>query len=173
VLVEPGEKVHLIDVTTLGKDAFDGTGSDGRSLRDILESSEIIKVFFDIRNDSDALYSLYNVQVRGIWDLQLMELASRNFQKRCVNGLAKCMERDSRIGNEGKTEWRRGKERGHDLFEPTRGGSYAVFDQRPLSAEVENYCTQDVAFMPHLCEIYREKLCALVEKGRGGNRCRH
>ena len=66
VLVELGEKVYLIDVTTLGRDAFDDAGSDGRSLRDILESSEIIKVFFDIRNDSDTLYSLYNVHVRRI-----------------------------------------------------------------------------------------------------------
>ena len=158
VLVEPREKVYLIDVTTLGRDAFDVAGSDGRSLRDILESSEIIKVFFDIRNDSDALYSLYGVRVRGIWDLQLMELASRNFPKRCVNGLAKCIERDSRIGYEEKAKWRRVKEKGRDLFDPIRGGSYAVFDQRPLSSEVEDYCTQDVVFMPHLCEIYREKL---------------
>jgi exonuclease 3'-5' domain-containing protein 1 len=159
VLVGPGEKVYLIDVTTLGRDAFDVAGSDGRSLRSILESSEIIKVFFDIRNDSDALYSLYGVHVRGIWDLQLMELASRNFQKRCVNGLAKCIERDSRIGYEEKAKWRRVKEKGRDLFDPSRGGSYAVFDQRPLSSEMEDYCTQDVAFMPHLCEIYHEKLC--------------
>lgn len=159
ILVEPQEKVYLIDVTTLGKDAFDDTGSDGRCLRNILESSEIIKVFFDIRNDSDALYSLYDVHVSGIWDLQLMELASRGFQKKCVNGLAKCIEKDSRIGYGEKAEWRRVKEKGRNLFDPDRGGSYAVFDQRPLSSEVENYCTQDVALMPHLCEIYREKLC--------------
>ena len=159
ILVEPREKVYLIDVTTLGRDAFNDVGSHGRSLRNILESSEILKVFFDIRNDSDALYSLYDVRVRGIWDLQLMELASRNFQKKCVNGLAKCIERDSRIGYEEKAKWQRVKEKGHELFAPSRGGSYAVFDQRPLSSEMEDYCTQDVAFMPHLCKIYREKLC--------------
>ena len=159
ILIEPRKKVYLIDVTTLGRNAFDTAGSDGRRLRDILESSEIIKVFFDIRNDSDALYSLYDVHVRGIWDLQLLELASRNFNKKCVNGWAKCIERDSRIGFAEKAKWQRVKAKAHDLFDPARGGSYAVFDQRPLSAEVEDYCTQDVAFMPHLCEIYREKLC--------------
>ncbi len=159
VLVEPREKVYLIDVTTLGRDAFDDAGSDGRSLRNILESSEIIKVFFDIRNDSDALYSLYGVHVCGIWDLQLMELASRNFQKKCVNGLARCIEKDSQLGYAEKTEWRRVKEKGHDLFDPSRGGTYAVFDQRPLSPEVEDYCMQDVALMPDLCQIYRDKLC--------------
>ncbi|KAK3046754.1 hypothetical protein LTR09_011779 [Extremus antarcticus] len=159
ILIEPREKVYLIDVTTLGRDAFDTVGSDGRSVRDVLEANDIIKVFFDIRNDSDALYSLYSVEVRGIWDLQLMELASRNFQKRCVNGLAKCIERDLRIEYEEKVNWQRVKDKGRDLFDPARRGSYAIFDQRPLTAEVEDYYTQDVAFMPHLCEIYRDKLC--------------
>lgn len=159
ILVEPQRKVYLIDVTTLGKDAFVAEGSDGRNLRNILESSKIIKVLFDIRNDSDALYNLYDIHVRGIWDLQLMELASRNFPKRCVNGLAKCIEKDSRIEYGERAEWRKIKEKGRDLFDPSRGGSYAVFDQRPLSSEVEEYCTQDVALMPHLCDIYREKLC--------------
>ena len=88
-----------------------------------------------------------------------MELASRNFQKRCVNGLAKCIQEDCQIGYEEKAEWWRVKEKVRDLFDPSRGGSYAVFDQRPLSSEVERYCTQDVAFMPHLCKIYRGKLC--------------
>ena len=132
VLAEPREKVYLIDVTTLGREAFDAVGSDGRNLRNILESNEIIKVFFDIRNDSDALYSLYGIHVRGIWDLQLMELATRNFAKRCVNGLAKCIERDSRIGYGEKAELRTVKEKVRNLFDPFRGGSYAIFDQRLL-----------------------------------------
>lgn len=51
------------------------------------------------------------------------------------------------------------KERGKHLFDPLRGGTYAVFDHRPLSDEVREYCTQDVTLMPHLREKYREKLC--------------
>jgi exonuclease 3'-5' domain-containing protein 1 len=159
ILVEPRDKVYLIDVTTLGRDAFDVTASNGSSVRSILESDDIIKVFFDIRNDSDALYSLYGVRVRGIWDLQLMELASRDFAKKNVNGLARCIERDSRIGYREKARWQMVKDQGRKLFDPAHGGSYAVFDQRPLSDEIEDYCCQDVAFMPHLCENYREKLC--------------
>ena len=88
-----------------------------------------------------------------------MELASRNFQKRCVNGMAKCIEKDSRIGYGEKAKWRRVKEKGRNLFDTSRSGSYAVFDQHPLSSEVEDYCMQDVALMPQLCEINREKLC--------------
>ena len=85
-------------MTTLQHNAFDTVGSSGCTLRAVLESDNIIKIFFDIRNDSDALFSLYGVRVGGIEDLQLMELASQTFNKRHINGSAKCAERDSTIG---------------------------------------------------------------------------
>lgn len=66
VLIKLREKVYLINVTTLSRDAFDVIGLDSCSLRSILESSKIIKVFFNIRNDSNVLFSLYNVKVRRI-----------------------------------------------------------------------------------------------------------
>lgn len=87
ILLEPEGTVHLVDVTTLGQQAFTVSGQDGRTLQGILESSSIIKIFFDIRNDSDALFSLHGIRVAGIEDLQLMELASRNFAKRHISGL--------------------------------------------------------------------------------------
>lgn len=159
ILVEPRQKVYFIDVTTLEREAFDTSGSDGHTIRDILESKDIIKVFFDIRNDSDALFALYGVRVDGIEDLQLMELASRNFSRRCVNGLAKCIETDSTISYADRRDWQRVKDKGRTLFDPARGGSYAVFDQRPMDPEVIDYCAQDVALMPHLREVYCKKLC--------------
>jgi hypothetical protein len=38
-------------------DAFSTAGTNGQTLKTILESETIPKVFFDVRNDSDALYS--------------------------------------------------------------------------------------------------------------------
>ena len=159
ILVEPRHTVHLVDVTGLGKLAFHTAGPDGKTLKHILESQEIVKVFFDIRNDSDALFGLFDIRVKGIEDIQLMELASRGFQKRHVNGLAKCIERDSNLPFAVRREWRASKERGHKLFDPNLGGGYAVFDERPLSAEIQKYCVQDVIHMPALRELYRAKLC--------------
>lgn len=159
ILVEPRHTVHLVDVTGLGKLAFHTAGPDGKTLKHILESQEIVKVFFDIRNDSDALFGLFDIRVKGIEDIQLMELASRGFQKRHVNGLAKCIERDSNLPFAVRREWRASKERGHKLFDPDLGGGYAVFDERPLSAEIQKYCVQDVIHMPALRELYRAKLC--------------
>jgi exonuclease 3'-5' domain-containing protein 1 len=81
VLVEPRHTVHLVDVTTLGKEAFSVSGTNEKTLQQILESRDIIKVFYDIRNDSDALFSLFGVRVGGIEDLQLMELGGRRGSK--------------------------------------------------------------------------------------------
>ncbi|KAK0301567.1 hypothetical protein LTR82_018244, partial [Friedmanniomyces endolithicus] len=159
ILLEPEGDVYLIDVTTLGRGAFTTAGIGGRTLQAVLESKDIIKVFFDIRNDSDALFGLYEIRVAGIEDLQLMELASRNFSKRLVNGLAKCIERDSTIPFVERRRWQLVKDNGKHLFDPQRDGSYAVFDQRPLQKDIKEYCTQDVTFMPHLRDIYRRKLC--------------
>jgi exonuclease 3'-5' domain-containing protein 1 len=159
ILVEPRHTVHLVDITGLGKQAFQVAGPDDRTLKSILESQGIVKVFFDIRNDSDALFGLFGVRVAGIEDVQLMELASRNFPKRFINGLAKCIERDSTLPYAEKREWKANKERGHKLFDPNLGGGYAVFDERPLSTEISKYCVQDVLHMPALRELYRAKLC--------------
>jgi hypothetical protein len=105
------------------------------------------------------LFGLFVVCVEGIQDIQLMELASRGFQKRHVNGLARCIENDSRLSLAEKRGWKASKENGRKLFDPKLGGGYAVFDERPLSTEIKKYCVQDVVHMPALRELYRAKLC--------------
>ncbi|MCJ1473254.1 hypothetical protein MMC13_001905 [Lambiella insularis] len=56
ILVPPNPVVRLINIYTLGKEAFDGSGPGGQTLWDILESKDYLKVFFDVRDDSDAIY---------------------------------------------------------------------------------------------------------------------
>lgn len=97
ILLEPEREVQLVDVTTIGWDAFNTAGVDSRTLKSLLESRNVFENFFDIRNDSDALSDLYEIRVAGIEDLQLMELASRSFSKKHVNGLTKYVARDSTI----------------------------------------------------------------------------
>lgn len=96
--------------------------------------------------------------VRGICDLQLMQLATRG-DRRYVNGLAKCIENDSTLTLSEKLQWQVVKRNGCELFDPNRGGDYAVFENRPLSQEILDYSTQDVAHMPDLWNVYRPKLC--------------
>jgi exonuclease 3'-5' domain-containing protein 1 len=160
ILVEPRHTVRLVDVHVLGKAAFTTTSTNGATLKQILESKSITKVFFDIRRDSDALYSLFGVSVAGIENLQLMELGSRRSSNKSVMGLAKCIEQDAPLSVAERKAWKAVKDSGIELFGPARGGSYTVFDQRPLSPEVEKYCAQDVIHMPAL----RQKYFGLLNK---------
>ena len=69
IYVLPLRETFIVDVFTLKHAAFD-TSFRGTSLRTLLESSSTKKVFFDVRNDSDAMFSLYNVLLGGVVDLR-------------------------------------------------------------------------------------------------------
>ncbi|MCJ1239609.1 hypothetical protein MMC14_007607 [Varicellaria rhodocarpa] len=66
LFVFPLNHVYLVDVHVLGEKAFSTLGSDSRTLKVILESTDILKVFFDVRNDFDALYSLFDIKLAGV-----------------------------------------------------------------------------------------------------------
>jgi exonuclease 3'-5' domain-containing protein 1 len=87
-----------------------------------------------------------------------MELATRSFSKQYVKGLAKCIERDLPMTTVERRKWAATKERGTKLFAPEFGGSYEVFNLRPLSEEMMEYCMQDVQFLPRLWLHYSSKL---------------
>ncbi|KAF2444194.1 hypothetical protein P171DRAFT_455070 [Karstenula rhodostoma CBS 690.94] len=171
--------VYLIDVHSLGfaaftthsatcatfKDSgFEAIGADAAryiTLKTILESPEIPKVFFDVRNDSDALFAHFGIRLQGVQDLQMMELATRCRRNReRVNGLSRCLE----FGLVGilspfqRSQVQSIKARGSALFAPEKGGSFEVFNQRPLDVTIENYCMQDVIFLPALWSLYNQKL---------------
>ncbi|KIW35191.1 uncharacterized protein PV07_01904 [Cladophialophora immunda] len=158
LLMPPSPIVYLVDVHQLEAKAFDLTTADGTSLRAVLESPNTFKVFFDIRNDSDALHAHFGVNVAGIIDLQVIEFATRNRRGRYVNGLAKCIEKDlPHIPG-----WSLAKAKGRRLFAPEAGGKYGVFLERPLPDEILQYCEQDVMLMPRLLAVYGGKLQAGV-----------
>jgi exonuclease 3'-5' domain-containing protein 1 len=155
IFVSTKKMTYLVDIHTLKKIAFSTPGTDGKTtLKTILESSAIPKVFFDVRNDSDALYSLFGVELQGIQDVQLMELATRAFSKRYVNGLARCISNDASLTFKESREWTDIKNKGRSLFAPEMGGSYHVFNVRPLAEELRSYCVQDVQFLPRLRAHY-------------------
>ncbi|KAJ8132956.1 hypothetical protein O1611_g672 [Lasiodiplodia mahajangana] len=158
VLVYPGpglEMPYIVDIHTLRSTAFSTIGSCGKSLRDILESPQILKVFFDVRNDSDALYAHYGIKLQGILDVQLMESACQptTYSRRYIRGLSKCTE-EILHGRE-QLQWKLDKENGERLWNPQKGGSYSVFNARPLSNSISSYCVGDVRYLPRLYEKCR------------------
>lgn len=158
IYVLPLKHTYLVDIVELGKKAFDTAGNDGETLKTIFENESIPKAFFDIRNDSDALHGHFGIKFAGVEDIQLMELATRAFNRRCVNGLSRCIENDVLMSGPEKRAWMQAKDKGKLLFAPERGGTYEVFNQRPLQEDIIQYCVQDVQLLPVLWKRYKEKL---------------
>jgi exonuclease 3'-5' domain-containing protein 1 len=102
--IAPTKMVYLIDIHVLGAAAFSITSNNSTSLKTILESAKISKVFFDIRNDSDVLFAPYQISVAGIKDLQLMELATRKGPIEFVSGLSKCIDKGLSLSDAMKAE---------------------------------------------------------------------
>lgn len=163
--IHPTKKTYLIDVLSLQEKCFSTPGESGQTLKDILESETIPKVFFDVRNDSDALYSHFHIELAGVLDLQLMELATRrHYPKKCVKGLAKCIEHDAPLSALEKQAWAQTKEIGRRLFAPEMGGSYLVFNERPLRRDIQEYCAQDVYILPRLWAHYDKMITAVWQR---------
>lgn len=158
ILVSPLNHAYIIDVHTLREKAFFTSSASGQTLKAILESDSIPKAFFDVRADSDALYSNCGISLRGVRDIQVMEFATRKSKSPYLNGMARCIERDLELSAPEQAQWASVKARGKLLFSPQRGGSYEVFNHRPLSPELMDYCTQDVQYMPNLLRFYSSKL---------------
>ncbi|KAF8623861.1 hypothetical protein AX15_006178 [Amanita polypyramis BW_CC] len=149
--------VWLVDVTILGAQAFEEADKEGRSLRSILQRPNIQKWFYDVRNDSDALYNLYGISLNNVYDLQLLELAnrlSRGKNARFLASLEKTTEEYLNIGR----DWQDIKEQGIALFVPSRGGYYGILEKRPLDPRLVAYCEQDVSVMSSLAKALRSQM---------------
>ncbi|KAF8539776.1 ribonuclease H-like domain-containing protein [Trichophaea hybrida] len=152
IYVLPQRHTYLLDIHILGSSAFTP------ALKSLLESPSVPKCLFDVRRDADALYNLFGVSLQGVWDLQLMELATRPGRKQCVNGLARCIRTDAGMGWNEVREFEARKQQGLELFAPEKGGSYEVFNERPVKKEIVEYCVQDVEFLPKLWMAYKKRL---------------
>ncbi|KAK4896328.1 hypothetical protein LTR27_005851 [Elasticomyces elasticus] len=122
--------------------------SEGKTLRTILGSERIKKYFFDVRNDADAL-----VRLAGVVDVQLLELASRRGPKHVVCGLAACLEHEHALPSSNLHVWQTTKTEVVKMFDPKLGGSYEVFNIRPLPQILIDYCAGDVEVLPTLSAI--------------------
>ena len=154
----PQNHVFLIDVFVLQEAAFNTPNRNGTTLRSILESALVPKVFFDVRNDADALYAHFNISLRGVHDIQLLEVATRSWAKDRLVGLAQCIRSDARLATKVRRDLEAVKERGKALFAAENGGSYEVFNTRPMLQDIVDYCAQDVVCLPVLWNSYSQKI---------------
>jgi exonuclease 3'-5' domain-containing protein 1 len=159
VMIAPKDHTWIIDITVLKDKAFDtrGPGLSGRTLREIMEDSQILKIFYDVRNDADAFFSHYKIYLRGIIDMQFMELAIRVSDRRRRVGLDTCMARVL-MSKERMAEismrkldwdtaalWQYHKTAGQNYCKGEKG--WAVYDERPLLPVLLRYAINDVVLV--------------------------
>ena len=152
-------KLHtwVFDITLLKGLVFDTQLRSGLSIRKILECAGIIKVFFDVRNDSDAMFTHYGIKLKGVTGLQLMEVANRKVRNQNLWGLAKCISHEAVASGEVKqdelNDWMTNKRGGKEWIGAHELG-YGVFDIRPLPDRALSYAGQDTKLMPMLYRKY-------------------
>jgi len=153
--------VYVLDVHILGRRAFTLTAPQGTCMKGLLEEQSIRKIWFDPRNDVDALYHQFGIIPRGIFDLQLAEVADR--RKRGLNvyfvqGLQNCLAQYADLQSDQKVFAERIKQLGKSLYEPTNGGHYEVFQVRPLNPVILVYAAHDSRYLLVLYEHFLQSL---------------
>lgn len=152
VLVYPQQKSSLIDVQTLGNATFTTPDATGKTLKSVLEDTNIQKCLWDVRSDADALWHHHRVRLTGVVDIQLFENASRLGKKTFVRGLEKCVEADLGLGPQERLQWVETKNEIKALM------SHDIFSRRPIDAKTARYCVNDVVHLPALRSIYEKRL---------------
>ncbi|KAF5650606.1 hypothetical protein F52700_323 [Fusarium sp. NRRL 52700] len=144
-------RLYLVDVHRLANQAFSSRGYYGASLRSILDSASYQAVFFDVRHDSEILYTQYGIKLQGVLDLQLMENACRSseperlhlqpFEPLMLSLLVSGMNRKRWLVDKFNGEW---------AYKNGARAPHIVFQKRPVIAYIQLYCCRNIRFMAEL-----------------------
>ncbi|KIH93669.1 hypothetical protein SPBR_04393 [Sporothrix brasiliensis 5110] len=177
----PHPEIYVIDIQSLGHEAFTARSVFGLTLQSVLENPGLRKVFWDVRDAADALWGHHGVRIQGVVDLQLLENASRRSRPPCEGP-----ERHSRSGNGRGTGRGRGGVRGRsqtyvqdldtairrDLSVSAAEGehiarlrrvmasrlSLTAFRLRPLDDDTAAFCANGIRYLPQLHTVYMERI---------------
>jgi len=134
--------VFIFDALSLGEVLFD------KGLRSILQSQNIVKVFYDCRGDSDILYHQYGVELNGVLDVALTEVFYRWLNglgiPRYLKGYKKSVESYLKISNPNFFAL---KEKVSAMMTATGA---ACWRERPLSKDLLEYAAYDVKYLREL-----------------------
>lgn len=146
------KQAWLIDVQTLQHKAFSTATPAGKTLKSVLEGTQVRKHFWDVRNDADALWALYGVGLGRVVDVQLFENASRRGDKTYLCGLNNAVRNDAGLGFQRRERWLRVKS------EVTAQMAGKIFSKRPLDEKTVQYCVNDVVHLPKLNDVYTGRI---------------
>jgi exonuclease 3'-5' domain-containing protein 1 len=147
--------IYIIDIFLLGKKAFQ------TKLKTILENEKITKLCCDPRNDSDALYHQYQIEMKHVFCVQLADVLYRRKagnRVKYVWSLTKLIEMYCNISFRQQEEIKKIKEEGSQIMFPEYGGTYNTLFERPLHVKIEKYAENDVQYLYQLYQFFVSKL---------------
>ena len=144
------KKIFLIDVMTIGgKEVF----TDG-GLKDIIESEEILKLAYDVRMDSDALFHQHDVVLKNVLDLQLLDIAIRRAAGGIVEHLTSLSKTVSRrLTNAEILVCEDLKKRVKNMYTSIEDGD--LWARRPLTDDARRYAALDAWILMKLNHAMR------------------
>ena len=160
--------VYLIDICAIGRNAF----HQGR-LKELFESN-VLKLWWDVRTDTDLLYHVFKVCPRNVYDVQVAYCKTEDVDNRrgrknpFLVGLGKAMSQCPNIDASERQHILRVKKKGAELFVPENGGSYETWKKRPLPQTLFEYAVCDVYYLHVMYEQYpiKEEFMNSVVKTR-------
>jgi hypothetical protein len=131
--------IYLFDVLELKEKLFD------QGMRAILQSKKQLKLFFDCRTDSDALYHQYSVELKRVHDVQVFDILYRRIKKfggKYLRGYNNCV---SAFVTNIDPRFVSLKEKISKIM--TDGSDNNFWGRRPIPEEALEYAAYDVKYM--------------------------
>lgn len=151
-------QTFVLDIQELGCQAFD------LGLRKFLEDPKVTKVVHDFRQDADALWHQFSVNVNGIYDCQLCDVFIRrlsDLQTKYVRGSAKLFQEYGieieKIPGYGLLTQEKKLEI-HARFSEDRH----LWERRPLPEDMVLYAKADILPLPRLHWALQQRLSMLT-----------
>lgn len=144
------EHLYIVDLLHTGLRTFDFPASNGKTtLRTIMQSTKVPKLFCDVRADSRALFKKCRIRFAGIKDVQNIEIASRRdpMRRQRRAGLSALIHRHADLSDEEMDQAREYKESGRRICQQW---GYVQFSVRPLRGDLAVYAGNDVLYLPRI-----------------------
>jgi exonuclease 3'-5' domain-containing protein 1 len=157
----PFNTIYIIDFRALKVLTFSPSYIKNKVRRDLsqrlksfLEDQSIRKGVFDLRLDSHALYKSYHLRLRGLVDIQILELPTRDFSREDLFSLQECIQRDSGLSTEDKASMKQMNiENVHHYIQ-----WMPQWDKRPLHRADVSSIAPCVTALPGLWKVYDDRL---------------
>jgi hypothetical protein len=151
--------VYMIDVLKIGQAKIFPQTSTGINLKTILESHSHLKIMFDSRSDSDALYHQFGVRLANVLDLQVFDQGCRIARgesppARSGSWVPYVKGMKAILKNYLSYEIQRELDLGGDA---PHSADQNVWGKRPLNEISLKYASDDVLIIKHMLKIMKDR----------------